>query len=106
MSVTAALLANLICDIGSGQNKTNVVFGQDAFTTTGTDRDVTVPLKNIRAFFAFYIGAPAATESPLSFNETVSNGTLRSTAVQDVTVTRPAGTTSGIKFFWIAFGDK
>src|SRR4051812_37109142 len=97
--------------VGAGQTARWEVHGSAAFTTTGVTKAVVVPMSRVEFFEAFYIGTPAATEAPLSANNTLSGtagendaavvGTNGSTSI---TVTRPAGTTSGIKFFWRAIG--
>lgn len=82
-----------------------------AFTTTATTKSVVVPMKYVEDVQLTYIGAPAATEAPLSANNTVSGtaGTddariVGSNGATTITVTRPAGTTSGIKFSLRAIG--
>jgi hypothetical protein len=106
-------MLNKKCSIRSGQTGIGVFRGIFAFTTTGTTKDVVVPLRNVDAISLTYFGAPAASEAPLSANNTVTGtaGTddakvAGSNGSTTITVTRPAGTTSGIKFSLIAYGQE
>jgi hypothetical protein len=102
MALSTATLANLLSRVGDGQNKQSIVFGSGAFTTTGTTVDVTVPLKCINFMIVCPVGAAAAANGQLTINETFPK---RSTVgAQDMTVTRAAGTDSGLAFHWLAIG--
>jgi hypothetical protein len=102
---------NRVRRVGAGQTARFEVHGTAAFTTTGVTKAVVVPLGRVEFFEAFYIGTPAASEAPLSANNTLSGTTgendsavVGTNGATSMTVTRPAGTTSGIKFFWRAIG--
>lgn len=99
--------------IRSGQTGVGMFRGIYAFTTTGVTKDVVVPLRNVDAICLTYLGAPAASEAPLSANNTVAGtaGTddakiTGTNGATTITVTRPAGTTSGIKFSIVAYGQE
>jgi hypothetical protein len=103
MALSTATLANILSRLGDGQNKQTLVFGTGAFTTTGTTVEVTVPLKVVNFFIAIPYGTNAAADGQLSSDETYPK---RSTTAQDITVSRAAGTTSGLTFFWLAIGSE
>lgn len=97
--------ANRLRRVGEGQVARHQFHGIFAFAGAAVTANVVVPLSSVEDVQLTYIGAPAATEAPLSANNTVVgtvgddsariNGSNGSTTI---VVTRPAGTTSGIKF--------
>jgi hypothetical protein len=96
--------------INSGENGRYVFKGITVFVTTAATVELGIPFQTIEAFSLSYCGAPAASESPLSINETINTDTSTglSNIVRDssgnVTVTRPAGTSSGIGFSFVIWG--
>lgn len=81
-----------------------------AFTTTGTTVTVTVPLGRVESVLLTPLGTPNANE-PLSVNNTVSGtagaedaGIVGSNGGTALIVTRPVGTTSGLKFSILVIG--
>lgn len=76
-----------------------------AFTTTGTSVNIDVSdFKVITGAFATYIGTPAASDGPLSINETLANDKLTLNTAKVLRVARPAGTTSGQQFNVLIIG--
>ena len=105
--------ANRLRRVGDGQTAKWEFHGIFAFTTTGTSKNVSVPLSSVEDCQLTYVGAPAATEAPLSWDNTISGTVGEDTArangsggVTTLVVKRPAGTTSGIKFSLRATGRK
>lgn len=96
--------------VGEGQMARWTHWGVYAFAGTDTTVDVIVPLGSVEDVQLTPIGAPAATEAPLSVNETIvgttgaagcsiAGNTGTNTGTTTLTIARPAGTTSGLKFF-------
>lgn len=84
-----------------GSTKLKRYYGVSAFVTTGTTLELDVPFGSIVNYHLDYVGAPAASDGPLSVNEAVDTaGRMVRDASGNVTVQRPAGTTSGQKFYF------
>lgn len=97
--------------IQTGMNGRYLYSGMAAFTTTGATVEVEVPFDVIESFSLTPIGTPAASEAPLSINEAATLDSVsglyvmkRDATTKTVTVTRPAGTTSGLKFAFMFWG--
>ncbi len=76
-----------------------------AFATSDTTVEILTRLKRIQSYAFGYAGSPAATEAPLSIDETVSDfGEIIVPDGGAITVKRPAGTTSGLKCSLVLFG--
>lgn len=83
-----------------------MIFGAAAFTTTGTTK--TVSAQGLTTIFAAGVtpvadGSAAAANGQLGFTEAGSTGLPESTG-GNLTVTRVAGTDSGLKFVYWAWG--
>ena len=88
-----------------GSSKLKRYYGVAAFTTTGTTKELDIPFPRIVSYSLTYVGAPAASDGPLSINETAdANGVISRDGSGNVTVQRPAGTTSGQKFAFVIDG--
>lgn len=94
-------------------NGAHVYAGYGAFTTSGLTATVACPFATVVAAFACPIGTPAATEAQLSIDGTVDTttntagnpqGTIPRAADGTITIARPAGTTSGLAFYYLIFG--
>ena len=101
MSLT--ITANANQKIAKLQPVGRMYYGYGAFTTSGTTVEVAVPFKKIFAFFITYIGTPATTDGEPSVNETEADDVIVNSGT--VTVTRAAGTTSGLKFSFLFIGE-
>lgn len=102
MSLTITGSANQ--RIATMNPRARMYWGFGAFTTTGTTVEVYSPFKKIEAVFVFPMGTPNANE-PLSVDETVTNDAMARPAGGSITVTRAAGTTSGLKFAFLIIGE-
>jgi hypothetical protein len=92
-----------------GQNAYFVRRGMAKFTTTGTTVTIKTGMKKVIAFSLNYVSAVASTDGPLSLNNAAGNGptddgTLTVDTNGTLTVTRPAGTTSGAIFSYQLIG--
>jgi hypothetical protein len=81
--------------IEPGMNGQFVQHGMIAFATTGTTVELPCNLSRIVSYSLTPVGTPATGEV-LSINETVSDSGQITVAAGAVTVTRAAGTTSGL----------
>lgn len=104
-------VANRKRRVGEGQTARWEYHQIYAFTTTGTTKTCTVPMGRVESVQLTAIGTPASTDGPLSVNNTVSGtvgqddaAIVGSNGATDLVVTRPAGTTSGLKFSLRATG--
>lgn len=105
--------ANRLRRVGEGQTAKWHYHGIFAFTGAGVTKTVNVPMSRVEDVQLTYIGAPAATEGPMSWNNTIAGTVGDDTAAMvgtngncAIVVTRPAGTTAGIKFSLHATGRK
>ena len=84
---------------GFGSGVGQIMSGTIAFTTTGATVKIAVPFTKIIFALAQYVTACANTDSPLSIDNAGGNGWNDGKLTPDtdgtVTLTRPAGTTSG-----------
>jgi hypothetical protein len=83
------------------QGGLNIEYGEASFTTTGTSASIPTRLHTVLGVIAMPSSQPGSGE--FLFWDQASGGAYKPTA-GTITVKRETGTTSGLKFTYIAFG--